>query len=365
MGVVDESAFTKKGNKSAGVARQHNGRLGKEDNCQVGVFLTAVTPGGAALLAHRLFLPEHWCEQTQESKERRRAAHVPLEIEFQTKPEIAAGLIRSAVVHDSVQLEWITADELYGRNGQFLDELEELGLKYVVEVPVTTHVWTTDPTLSVPAYCGRGPIPTRPAPRSSIPVKQVGASLPAEAWRTLVVGQGTKGPLAFEFAAVRIWQRRHDKPGSQGWLVIRRSLDPKPEIKYYISNAPETTPLEVLARVGCKRFRVEEFFEDAKTYLGMTQYETRSWTGWHHHMSLVALAHLFITLVRKDLRKETPALTLDRTVRLLKSAMKLPHLDEDHALWLVDYYMRRNEIARKSHEKTWIALRPHVKLLPL
>ena len=325
--------------RSPGQGRQLPGR----------VFLTAVTLGGAALLAHQLFLPEHWCEQTQESKERRDAAHVPPGIEFRTKPEIATDLIRSVVVHDSVQLEWIIADELYGRNGQFLDELEGLSLKYVVEVPVTTHVWTTDPTLSVPAHCGRGPIPKRPAPGSSIPVKQVGASLPAEAWRTLVVGQGTKGPLAFEFAALRIWQRRHDKPGPQGWLVIRRSLDPTPEIKYYISNAPETTPLEVLAQVACTRFRVEEFFEDAKTYLGMTQYETRSWTGWHHHMSLVALAHLFITLVRKDLRKETPALTLDRTVRLLKSAMKLPHLDEDHALWLVDYYVRRNEIARYNN----------------
>ena len=164
VGVVNESAFTKKGGKSAGVARQHNGRLGKEDNCQVGVFLTAVTPGGAALLAHQLFLPEHWCEQTQESKERRNAAHVPPGIEFRTKPEIATDLIRTVVVHDSVQLEWIIADELYGRNGQFLDELEGLSLKYVVEVPVTTHVWTTDPTLSVPAYCGRGPTPKRPAP---------------------------------------------------------------------------------------------------------------------------------------------------------------------------------------------------------
>ena len=196
VGVVDESAFTKKGGKSAGAARQHNGRLGKEDNCQVGVFLTAVTPGRAALLAHQLFLPEHWCEQTQVSKERRDAAHVPPGIEFRTKPEIATDLIRSVVVHDSVQLEWIIADELYGRNGQFLDELEGLSLKYVVEVPVTTHVWThhpsdncfgfedylssmfvvwtTDPTLSVPAHCGCGPIPKRPAPGSSIPVKQVG-----------------------------------------------------------------------------------------------------------------------------------------------------------------------------------------------
>ena len=193
VGVVDESAFTKKGNKSAGVARQHNGRLGKEDNCQVGVFLTAVTPGGAALLAHQLFLPEHWCEQTQESKERRRRGPcATLESSFQTKPQIAADLIRSAVVLDSVQLDWITADELYGRNGQFLDELEELSQNYVVEVPVTTHVWTTDPTLSVPAYCGRGRIPTRPAPGSSIPVKQVGASLPAEAWRTLWLPRGPR-----------------------------------------------------------------------------------------------------------------------------------------------------------------------------
>jgi SRSO17 transposase len=365
VGIVDESAFTKKGNKSAGVARQHNGRLGKEDNCQVGVFLTAVTPGGAALLAHQLFLPEHWCKQTEESTERRKAAHVPPGIEFRTKPQIAAHLIRTVAVLDSVQLDWVIADELYGRSGQFLDELEALSQNYVVEVPITTHVWTTDPTLSVPAYSGRGRTPTRPAPGSSISVKEVGASLPAAAWQALLVAPGAKGPLAFDFAAVPIWQKRHDKPGPQGWLVIRRSLDPTPEIKYYISNGSETTRLEVLARVTCTRFRVEEFFEDSKTYLGMTQYETRSWTGWHHHMSLVALAHLFITLVRRDLRKETPALTLDRTVRLLRSAMKLPHLDEDHAVWLVNYYIRRNEIAQKSHEKTWMARRPNVKLLPL
>jgi len=365
VGVVDESGFSKQGDKSAGVARQYNGRLGKKDNCQVGVFVTAVTPAGTALLAHQLYLPEHWCEQTAECKERRNTAHVPPGIEFRTKPEIAADLIRTVAVLDMVRLDWISADELYGRNGQFLDELEELDHKYVVEVPVTTQVWTTDPTLSVPAYCGRGRARTRPAPDSSASVKEVAVSLPAAAWRTLMVAQGAKGPLAFEFAAVPIWQKRHDKPGPRGWLVIRRSLDPKPEIKYYISNAPESTPLEVLAPVACTRFRVEEFFEDSKSYLGMAEYETRSWTGWHHHMSLVALAHLFITLVRKDLRKEIPALSLDRTVRLLIAALKLPHLNEDHAVRLVEYHVRRNEIARKSHEQTWIDRRPNVKLLPL
>jgi SRSO17 transposase len=365
VGILDESAFTKKGDKSAGVARQHNGRLGKEDNCQVGVFLTAVTPGGTALLAHQLYLPQSWCEPTDECAARRHAAHVPPGIAFRTKPEIGADLVRSVAVLDLVRLDWVVADELYGRNGQFLDELEELSQNYLVEVPVTTHVWTTDPALLVPAYAGRGRIPTRPAVDSSIAVKDVAASLPTTAWRTLQVAQGSKGPLAFDFVAVRIWQKRHDQAGPPGWLVIRRSLDPTPEIKYCVSSAPATAPLAVLAQVACTRYRVEEFLEDAKTYLGMTQYETRSWTGWHHHMSLVALAHLFITLVRKDLRQETPALTLDRTVRLLKAALKLRHLDEDHALRLVEYYLRRNEVARQSHEKTWMSRRPHVKLLPL
>lgn len=365
VGVLDESAFTKKGDKSAGVARQHNGRLGKEDNCQVGVFLTGVTPGGTALVAHRLYLPQLWCEQTDEGKERRETAHVPSGIAFRTKPQIGADLVRTLAVWDMVRLDWVVADELYGRNGQFLDEMEELSQRYLVEVPVTTHVWTTDPALLVPAYSGRGRTPTRPSPDSSISVKDLAASLPDAAWRTFQVAQGAKGPLAFGFVAVRIWQKRHDKPGPPGWLVIRRSLDPTPEIRYCVSNAPANTPLEVLAQVACTRYRVEEFLEDAKTYLGMTQYETRSWTGWHHHMSLVALAHLFITLVRKDLRKQTPALTLDRTVRLLRAAVKLHHLDEDHALRLVEYYMRRNEIARTSHEKTWMSRRPHLKLLPL
>ena len=122
----------------------------------------------------------------------------------------------------------------------------------------------------------------------------------------------------------------------------------------------------MLAGVACSRFRVEEFFQNAKTYLGMAQYETRSWVGWHHHMTLVGLAHLFITITQLTLRrKETPELTLDMTVRLLRATFKLPHLDEEHALRLLEYYVGRNRIATRSHATTWLAQRPHVKLLPL
>jgi SRSO17 transposase len=304
VGVVDESAFTKKGSHSAGVGRQHNGRLGKEDNCQVGVFLIGVAPAGPALLDHRLFLPESWCAATRAAKERRDAAHIPEGVTFRTKPQIAAELVRNVAVLGQVELDWVVADSEYGRAGHFLDELELLEQQYVLEVPVSTVVWTTDPAGCIPEYSGRGRKPTNPARDAVRTVAEVAKGLPASAWKALQVREGAVGPLVFEFAAVRVWGMRHDKPGPPSWLLIRRSLGPEPELKYYISNADAETPLSTLALVACVRCQVEEFLEDCKSYLGMTQYETRSWVGWHHHMTLVGLAHLFVTLVQKRLQKK-------------------------------------------------------------
>jgi len=304
VGVVDESGFAKKGEQSAGVARQYNGRLGKEDNCQVGVFLVGVAPGGSALLGQGLYLPESWCEETQAGRRRRDKVHIPEAVGFQTKPQIAAGLIRQTAALGVVDLDWITADEGYGRDGGFLDELELLESRYVVEVPVNTTVWTEDPASCVPPYRGRGRVPTKPSRAAVASVAAVVSSLGRAAWHTLSLGQGSNGPLAFEFAAIRVWAVRHGEAGPPVWLLVRRSLEPVPEIKYYISNADTSTPLEVLARVACTRHKVEDFFEDAKSYLGMAQYETRSWVGWHHHMSLVGMAHLFITLTRRALGKK-------------------------------------------------------------
>lgn len=304
VGVVDESGFAKKGGHSAGVARQYNGRLGKQDNCQVGVFLVGVTPGGAALLDHGLYLPETWCEDTPACRDRRAKVHIPETVAFATKPQIAAGLIRQTVALDVVGLDWITADEAYGQNGGFLDEVEGLGLRYVVEVPVHTTIWTEDPAACVPPYGGRGRVPTRPGRESVASVAAVASGLAPEAWQTLRVREGSKGPLAFAFACVRVWAVRHGAAGPPIWLVVRRSLEPVPEVKYYLSNADASTPLGVLAEVACTRHAVEDYFEDAKSYLGMAQYETRSYVGWHHHMSLVAMAHLFITLTRRALGKK-------------------------------------------------------------
>ena len=304
VGVVDESGFAKKGEHSAGVARQHNGRLGKEDNCQVGVYLVGVTPGGSVMLDHQLYLPESWCEDTKEGRERRAKVHIPETVTFQTKPRIAANLIRLTAVLGIVVLDWVTADEAYGRNGEFLDECDALGQHYVVEVPVTTTVWTEDPASCVPEYSGQGRVPTLPSRESVGSVVEVTSGLGGEAWQTLKIRDGAKGPLAFEFAAVRVWAVRHGAAGPPVWLLVRRSLETVPEVKYYISNGDASTPLKVLAEVACTRHSVEDYFEDAKSDLGMAQYETRSWVGWHHHMSLVAMAHLFITLTRRDLKKK-------------------------------------------------------------
>ena len=285
------------------MARQHNGRLGKEDNCQVGVFLIGVTPAGAALLDHRLYLPQPWCEDTPEARARREKAHIPEEVTFQPKARIAAEMVRGVEVPGQARLDWVVDDEEYGKAGHFHDAMDELEQKYVVEVPTTTTLWTEDPAGLVPAYSGRGRMPTEPTREGVLSVAAIAAGLPAAAWQALTVREGASGPLVFEFAAVRAWAMRDRKPGPPVWLLIRRSLEETPEVKPYISNGDAATPLKVLALVACSRFRVEEYFEGCKSYLGMAQYETRSYAGWHHHMTLVGLAHLFVTLTRVRLKK--------------------------------------------------------------
>jgi SRSO17 transposase len=361
VGVLDESGFPKKGRHSAGVARQWCGRLGKKDNCQVGVYLVGVTPAGCALLEHQLYLPAEWVLD----QERRARAGVPRSVTFRTKPEIGLDLHARVRAAGHVAFEWLTFDENYGRDGDFLAQLERRGQKYVGEVPVTTTVWTADPATQVPEYSGRGPRPTRPVRDSVRGVKEVAASLPAEAWRVLCLREGSGEPVAFEFAAVRVWAMRDGGPGPAVWLLRRRPVGGDGEVKYYVSNAPAETPVETLALVSGCRVRVEEYFEDGKSYLGMGHYECRSWAGWHHHMTLVALAPLLVTRVRLRLREKESGLTLDMAVRLLKAVLPRPGLTLEDALRVVAYHLRRNEVAKRSHAKRWKERHKGVKAEPL
>jgi SRSO17 transposase len=339
VGVIDGSGFVKRGTESVGVQRQWCGRLGKKENCQVGVFLVGVTPAGTALLDHRLYLPQSWAEDRAQRKKTR----VPPEVIFQTKPQIGAALVGRSAVH----FDWIAADEEFGRDGDFLDALEQGQQRYLLEVPADTTVWAEKPL--------------RQTPDEMVwQVRLLAAALPAKAWRVIKLREGAKGPLAFQFARLRVWSVRHRHAGPPLWLVIRRSLERVPEVKYYLSNAEIEMPLEPMALVTGVRWRVEEFLEDGKGHLGMAQYEARSWTSWHHHMSLVALAHLYVTQTRRDLRRKVPDLTIDMAMRLLRASLPRPQLTVEEAGKLIDYYRDRNEQARDSHRKTWLAKHPTV-----
>ena len=339
VGVIDGSGFVKHGPHSVGVQRQWCGRVGKKENCQVGVFLLGVTPAGTALLDHQLYLPEEWAADAA----RRKKTRVPPEVTFQTKPQIAAALLARC----STRFDWVTADEEFGRDGNLLDALESHGQRYLMEIPANTTVWVDQPMHQTPdAYVW--------------PVDLLAKGLPATAWQVIKLREGAKGPLVFEFARLRVWSVRHRHAGPALWLLIRRSLEQVPEVKYYFSNAAIETPLKSMALATGARCRVEEFFEDGKTHLGMAQYEACSWTSWHHHMSLVAVAHLYVTQTRRDLNRTVPELTLDMALRLIRSALPKPHLSLEDAEDLVEYYLDRNDQAKTSHRKTWLAKHPGV-----
>lgn len=304
VGVFDSSGFPKKGAQSVGVGRQYCGRLGKTDNCQVGVFLAGVTPAGCALLDHQLYLPKEWAKD----KERRKKAYVPKDIRFRTELQIAVELLRRTTAPGVVRFDWVCGDDTYGRNGEFLDALEKAEQRYLLDVPATTTVWRVDPNTQVPPpRGGRGRRPNRPRREAVCSVKALAESLPAAAWQALQVREGSCSPLVFEFAAVRVWAVRHRKPGPPIWVLIRRPLDGHGEVKYGVSNAAADTPVKTLALVSGCRFRVDEWFQDGKTHLGMSQYEARAWSSWHHHRSLVGLAHLFVTLTKVRLKKKRPS----------------------------------------------------------
>lgn len=292
--VTDESGFPKKGDKSVGVARQWCGRLGKTENCQVGVFLAYISPHGHALVDEELYLPRQWAEDP----ERRREAHVPEDVEFRTKPEIALERIRFA--HEGpLPFRWVSADDLYGQNGDFRDGVDQLGLGFVLEVPCKTKMWTEMPPLRGPQEePDRGRPRTRwsVAPDAPSPRRADELIEHATDWQEITVRQGTKKPIRSRWAALRVRPWRDGLPGQERWLLIEH--EGGDSYKYYLSNAGPETPLRTMAKVAKKEWFVEQCFREAKSEIGLDEFEVRKWQGWHHHMSMCMLAHGFVAIAR-------------------------------------------------------------------
>ena len=289
--MLDGSDFPKQGRKSVGVARQYCGRLGKVANCQAGMFLAYISPLGRALVDKRLYLPESWTSDSGRCD----AAGVPAERRrYRSKTELALEMVARALERDHLKAGWVAGDGAFGMSPSFRNGLAALGMRYVLDVPAGFTAWPTEPEWTSPAYqgCGR---PRKPklvgGQRQTMAERS--DELPQDAWREITVAQGSQGPRTYSFSAQRVRPTSKRKPDEIHWAVYRRNLDGS-EPRYYLSNAPEDTPLETLAYVSGSRWRIETEFETEKSDVGLDEYETRTWAGWHHHVALCLLGGAFL-----------------------------------------------------------------------
>jgi SRSO17 transposase len=286
--VFDSSGFPKKGTQSCGVARQWCGRLGKIDNCQVGVFATYAAPGGHAPLDRCLYLTK----DSAADRKQRHKTHVPEEVVYREKWRIALDLLdRSGA---DVPHAWITGDDEFGRPSEFRAELRLRREHYVLGVPSNTLV------REVAERPGGG----RPPFES---VNAWAARQPASRWKTITIRAGEQGPLKVRALKRRVQTKDDDgRVGPAETLVVIRSLGAEAQTWYTLSNVSRDERLPVLVAVHSERHRVEEVLQEGKGEVGLDHYEVRSWVGWHHHMTLSLLALWFLTLERRRLGKKNP-----------------------------------------------------------
>ena len=298
IAVVDETGFIKRGTHSVGVKRQYSGTAGKVENCQIGTFLSYATAKGHVFLDRRLYLPEEeWCNDL----ERREQAKVPAEVVFQTKPEQAMAMLEHAW-QAGVPVRWVAGDEVYGDSPDLRDLIARHECWYVLTVKASTPVWTERPQVVEPEPQKRGRPRTKVRLAEGAPsattVKEVVACWSESRWQRLIVAEGEKGLITYDWACQRVVESRDGLPGPDAWLVARRSLSDPTDIAYYLSNAPVETPLLKLAQVASTRYTVEQCIEEAKGETGLDEYEVRYWHSWLRHITLSMMAHAWLASVR-------------------------------------------------------------------
>jgi SRSO17 transposase len=299
--LVDDTGLPKKGKLSVGVARQYCGQLGKRDNCQVAVTLSVANEAASLPVAYRLYLPEAWAVDPA----RRATAGVPEEVAFATKPAIALDQIRQALA-DGVPPGVVVTDAGYGSDTDFRDGVTGLGLAYVAGILGTTGLWPPGAgPLPAEPRSGRGRPPKRlrrDAAHQPLAAEKLATGLPADAWRTVAWREGTSGPLASRFAAVRVRPAHDDfrlsEPRAEEWFLAEWPEAESGPTKYWLSTLPETATLEELVATAKLRWRIERDFEELKQELGLGHFEGRGWRGFHHHASLCIAAYAFLVAER-------------------------------------------------------------------
>ena len=291
--VVDETGFLKQGKASCGVGRQYTGSAGKITNCQIGVFAAYVSDQGHAFIDRRLYLPKAWTGDPA----RRQAAHVPEAITFATKPQLALAMIERAIQAE-VPFAWVAADSIYGV-GEIEMALRRAYKGYVLGVTGQHHFWSWDANLDVAGTAG-----------------EIAKGIPDQDWLRLSAGAGSKGPRLFDWAYLPLATLQADALDTaldqSLWtrgLLVRRGLSDG-ALAYFTTWCPAGTPVEKLVMVEGRRWAIEDAFETAKTELGLAHNESRSWHGWHRHVSLVMLAFAMLARVRRLANGPPPKTTL-------------------------------------------------------
>lgn len=356
MLILDESADQKAGDRSAGAARQHNGRLGKVDMCQVGVFLSLATPRAHTWIDGELYVPERWFEDAY--TKRREKAEIPESRTFLTKPELGWQMIQRVQLNH-VPFEAVVMDDLYGRNNVLRQYLDQAGVEYYGDIPANTIVYLDKPKVTYPK--------TKRGKRSKRPRIVAGNRYEARQllhhpnleWAEIVVRPNERGLLRAQFGRCRIWTV-HGIMCRQEWLLIRR--DGK-RLTYVLSNASEGTDLETMAWRKSHRYFIERDNQDSKSELGWDEFQATKYRAWEHQLALTILASWFIAETRLDWMERferdpalleqyevdvLPMLSVCNVRELLRAAMPLPQLSSQQAAALVIEHLVNRTCSRRS-----------------
>jgi len=361
--VVDESADAKAGLCSAGTSRQYNGRLGKVDVCQVGVFLAFVKENHRLWVDAELFLSQAWF--SPEHAELRRKVGLPKERSFQTKVELAWEMIQRARTN-GLPFEIVACDDLYGRVKWFRSKIAHAELLYVADVPCTTTVYLAKPKWGVPPRIHtRGRRARRPRVSSAekpVTVQHI-AQDSATQWHTLTVRSTERGALTAQYSAALVWTLR-DRCPTQEWLFMRQ--DTSGDVTYSFINAPSDTPLEQLAWMEAQRYFVERANQDSKSEIGWDEFRAIKFRAWEHQAAMTILAAWFITQTQLDWRERCPRdptlvlelgvdrlpeLSIGNVRELLRAVMPLPRLSLQEARSLIVEHLLNRTRSRKSRLK--------------
>jgi SRSO17 transposase len=307
--VVDDTGMPKKGSHSVGVAHQYCGVLGKSANCQVAVTVSLVNASLSVPSGFRLYLPKEWAQD----RERREAAGVPPEVEFETKGAIALAEI-DELLAEEVPLAPVVADAGYGASTEFRDALTQRGLSYAVGILPDTSLWAPgEEPLPPKPWKGQGRPPKllrRTDERRPASARDLAQRLPKKAWTTVRWREGTKGMMASLFAAIRVRVAHRDYERTQSrepeWLLMEWPTGEKEPSRYWLSTVPEDVELKDLVHLAKIRWRIERDFQELKDELGLDHYEGRGWRGFHHHGALCIAAYAFLAAERARLSPPAP-----------------------------------------------------------